>query len=143
MTLVLHLSELYVCFHLFSGTFVCVVVHVKYAVNIGIAPGWGGGGGAVVAVPLCFTHRHFNPIGVAQVANMFNVRGQIAFAITAALLKREKGYNHVHGHYRARVEHVFACSWHWKVIGDVRMGSTHEGHANACIFLHFTQFQIV
>ena len=35
-----------------------------------------------VAIHLCFDHWHLIPTGAMQVANMFNVTGQISFAIT-------------------------------------------------------------
>ena len=43
------------------------------------------GGNSAVAVPLCFDHRHFIPTSAAsaaQVANTFNIKGQISFTIT-------------------------------------------------------------
>ena len=58
------------------------------------------------------------------------------------LTKREREYNNVHGYYRARVEHLFARLWHWKVIRGIWMGSTRDPHANTHILLHFTQFQL-
>ena len=54
------------------------------------------------------------------------------------LTKWEREYNNVHGYYHARIEHLFACLWHWKVIRDIWMGSARD-HANTRILLHSTQ----
>ena len=45
------------------------------------------------------------------------------FISRKVLTKREREYTNVHGYYRARVEHLFARLWHWKVIRDIWMGS--------------------
>ena len=53
------------------------------------------------------------------------------------LTDRQKEYNDVHGSYRARIEHLFACMWHW---GIVRRGSGTELHEYMRVLLHFHHF---
>ena len=40
----------------------------------------------------------------------------ILLSSTARFLRNAKESNHVHGYYRAHVEHLLARLWHWKVI---------------------------
>ena len=42
----------------------------------------------------------------------------------------------------ARVEHLFAHFWFWRVVCGMWSGSHQEWHANAHIFLHFSQFML-
>ena len=58
------------------------------------------------------------------------------------LTVRQKTYNDVHGYYRARVEHLFAHLWSWRVVRDIWLGSHQDLHANTRILLHFSQFML-
>ena len=40
----------------------------------------------------------------------------------------QQEYNDVHGFYRARVKHLFARFWHWKIVRNLWMGSATDLH---------------
>ena len=42
----------------------------------------------------------------------------------------------------ARVEHLFAHLWSWRVVRDIWLGSHQDLHANTRILLHFSQFML-
>ena len=54
----------------------------------------------------------------------------------------QQEYNDVHGFYRTRVEQLFACLWHWKIVCNVRMVCATDLHQHVRILLHLTQFCI-
>ena len=54
----------------------------------------------------------------------------------------QQEYNDVHGFYRARVEHLFARLWQWRIVRNVWTGSATELHGYVRILLHLTQFYI-
>ena len=56
------------------------------------------------------------------------------------LTELQKMYNDVHGFYRARVEHLFARLWSWKIVRNTWTGSSAELHATTRVLLHLTQF---
>ena len=43
----------------------------------------------------------------------------------------------MHGFCRARIEHLFACMWHWGIVRIIRIGSGTEFHECVCVLLHF------
>ena len=54
----------------------------------------------------------------------------------------QQEYNDVHGFYRARVEHLFARLWQWRIVRNVWTRSATELHGHVRILLHLTQFCI-
>ena len=56
------------------------------------------------------------------------------------LTERQKEYNDVHGFYRARIEHLFACMWHGGIVRNMWRGSGTELHECARVLLHLQQF---
>ena len=50
--------------------------------------------------------------------------------------------NMAHGFYRARVEHLFARLWQWRIVRNVWTRSATELHGHVRILLHLTQFCI-
>ena len=58
------------------------------------------------------------------------------------LSDNQQEYNDVHGFYCARVEHLFARLWHWKIVCNVWMGSARDLHQHVRVLLHLTLFFI-
>ena len=58
------------------------------------------------------------------------------------LTERQKEYNDVHGFYRARFEHLFACVWHWGIVRNIWRGSSTELHEYVRVLLHLQEFLI-
>ena len=58
------------------------------------------------------------------------------------LRQHQQEYNDVHGFYRARVEHLFARLWQWRIVRNVWTRSATELHGHVRILLHLTQFCI-
>ena len=58
------------------------------------------------------------------------------------LSEDQQEYNDVHGFYRARVEHLFAWLWQWRIVRNAWTHSTTELHGHVRILLHLTQFCI-
>ena len=54
----------------------------------------------------------------------------------------QQEYNDVHGFYRARVEHLFARLWQWRIVRNVWTCCATELHGHMPILLHLTQFCI-
>ena len=54
----------------------------------------------------------------------------------------QQEYNDVHGFYCARVEHLFARLWQWRIVRNVWTRSATELHGHVRILLHLTQFCI-
>ena len=54
----------------------------------------------------------------------------------------QQEYNDVHGFYRARVEHIFARLWQWRIVRNVWTRSATELHGHVRILLSLTQFCI-
>ena len=40
----------------------------------------------------------------------------IPLSLIGQKINVEKEYNELHGFWPSKVEHLFACLWHWKVI---------------------------
>ena len=55
---------------------------------------------------------------------------------------REQSYNHVHGWYRARIEHLFGQLWHWGLVRNIWHDGLDELQQSVRVLLHFTQFCI-
>ena len=53
--------------------------------------------------------------------------------------KWQQEYTVVHGHYRARVEHLFGRLWHWGVVPNIWSGNGTTLHKSIHILLHLTQ----
>ena len=70
------------------------------------------------------------------------LHSHVPFIGRKTLTMRQKTYNDVHGYYRARVEHLFAHLWSWRVVRDIWLGSHQDLHANTRILLHFSQFML-
>ena len=64
----------------------------------------------------------------------------IPFPGRGKLSERQQQYNDVHGWYRARVEHLFAQLWQWKVVRNIWQGGETELHETMRILLHMEQF---
>ena len=54
----------------------------------------------------------------------------------------QQEYNDVHGFYRARVGHLFARLWQWRIVCNVWTRTATELHGHVRILLHLTQFCI-
>ena len=52
------------------------------------------------------------------------------------LSDNQQEYNGVHGFYCARVEHLFASLWHWRIVCGVWMGFARDLHQHVRILLH-------
>ena len=56
------------------------------------------------------------------------------------LTDRQQQYNDVHSWYHARVEHIFAQLWQWKIVHNIWQGGERELHETMRILLHMEQF---
>ena len=56
------------------------------------------------------------------------------------LTDRQQQHNDVHSWYGARVEHIFAQLWQWKVVRNVWQGGEQELHETMRVLLHMEQF---
>ena len=81
-------------------------------------------------------------VGVHDGAYKGRLHSHVPFIGRKTLTMRQKTYNDVHGYYRARVEHLFAHLWSWRVVRDIWLGSHQDLHANTRILLHFSQFML-
>ena len=50
--------------------------------------------------------------------------------------KAQQEDKHVHRYFCARVEHLFARLWKWRIIRNMWMGAATELHGHLCILLH-------
>ena len=64
------------------------------------------------------------------------------YLILVGKVEDQQEYNDVHGFYRARVEHLFARLWQWRIVHNVWTRSAMERHGHVCILLHLTQLCI-
>ena len=81
-------------------------------------------------------------VGAHDGAYKGRLHSHVPFIGRKTLTMRQKTYNDVHGYYRARVEHLFAHLWSWRVVRDIWLGSHQDLHANTRILLHFSQFML-
>ena len=76
-------------------------------------------------------------VGAHDGAYKGRLHSHVPFIGRKTLTMRQKTYNDVHGYYRARVEHLFAHLWSWRVVRDIWLGSHQNLHANTRILCTF------
>ena len=111
-------------FAIISTAFVCVVVHVTEKGN---------------SAPLVCVHAFPMFVAKCQTGTLSLVCGDIG---RKSLSEAQQEYTDIHGFYHARVEHLLACLWQWRIIRNVWIGSAAELHGHVHILLHLTQFCI-
>ena len=79
-------------------------------------------------------------VGLHDGAYKGRIHTVIPFPGRGKLTERQQQYNDVHGWYRARVEHLFAQLWQWKVVRNIWQGGETELHETMRILLHMEQF---
>ena len=82
------------------------------------------------------TSSQFEPDG----AYKGHIHTVVPFWGRGKLTYRQQGYNNVHGWYCARVEHIFAQLWQWKVVRNVCQGGEQELHETTRMLLHMEQY---
>ena len=48
-----------------------------------------------------------------------HLRVALSFIGRKNLTEQQKEYNHVHGFYKARIEHLFLCMWQWGIVRNI------------------------
>ena len=74
----------------------------------------------------CF--REFQ-MGIHGGAYKGRLHSQVPFIGCKTLTVWQKTYTDIHGYCRARVKHLFASLWSWRVVCDIRLGFVLEGCA--------------
>ena len=87
------------------------------------------------------SHASVWPLKVLS-ACVRGLHSHVPFIGCKTLTVLQKTDNDIHGHYPARVEHLFARLWSWKIVHDIWLGSHEDLHANTHILLHFTQITV-
>ena len=90
------------------------------------------------------THGQFFDfeIGAHDGAYKGRLHAAVIYIGRKTLTDDQQEYNDVHGFYRARVEHLFARLWQWRIVRNVWTRSATELHGHVRILLHLTQFCI-
>ena len=90
------------------------------------------------------THGQFFDfeIGAHDGASKGRLHTAVPYIGRKTLTDDQQEYNDVHGFYRARVEHLFARLWQWRIVRNVWTRSATELHGHVRILLHLTQFCI-